>query len=130
MLKYSLLPPVVLVAGCASVGGYLQNDVDQNLTERQAKSVANDFVGNIKRLLPSATTTLLIKKNNTANNFTPLFVKLLRQNGYNVIYTDQPQKQPGVYVRYSIRLNSRVVVSALQYRVNGEPFMHLITQPK
>lgn len=132
MLKYLFLSPVVLVAGCASVGSYSSNYVDQSLTQHQAKLVANDFVGKIKRPLPPATTTLLIKQNNTADNFTPLFIKLLRQNGYNVIYTDQPQKQQnmGVYLSYRIQLNNRAIVTVLQYNVNGEPRAHISSQPR
>ncbi|WP_375606552.1 MULTISPECIES: hypothetical protein [unclassified Bartonella] len=132
MLKYLLLSPVVLVAGCASVGSYSSNYVDQSLTKRQAQLVANKFISDIKRPLPPATTTLLIKKNNTADNFTPVFINLLRQNGYNVIYTDQPQKQQnmGVNLRYRIRLNSSTIVSLFQYNVNGELRAHISTQPK
>ncbi|MCZ2157980.1 hypothetical protein NPX99_01570 [Bartonella sp. 220] len=132
MLKYLLVSPVVLVAGCASVGSYSSNYVDQSLTKHQAKLVAGDFIGNIKRPLPPATTTLLIKKNDTADNFTPLFINLLRQNGYNVIYTDQPQKQKnmGVNLSYSIRLNNRVILSLLQYNVAGEPRAHISTRPR
>ncbi|WP_375643256.1 MULTISPECIES: hypothetical protein [unclassified Bartonella] len=132
MLKYLLLSPVVLVAGCASVGNYSSNYVDQSLTKRQAQLVANKFISDIKRSLPPATTTLLIKKNNTADSFTPLFINLLRRNGYNVIYTDQPQKQQnmGVNLSYRIRLNSSTIVSLLQYSVNGEPRAHISTQPK
>ncbi|VEJ44436.1 conjugal transfer protein TrbH [Bartonella vinsonii] len=132
MLKYLLLPPVVLVAGCASVGSYSSNYVDQSLTKHQAKLVASDFIGNIKRSLPPATTTLLIKKNDTVDNFTPLFINLLRQNEYNVIYTDQPQKQKnmGVNLSYRIRLNNRAIVSLLQYNVAGEPRAHISTRPR
>ncbi|WP_375674819.1 hypothetical protein [Bartonella sp. AP9QHHD] len=132
MLKYLLLSPVVLVASCASVGNYSSNYVDQSLTKRQAQLVANKFISYIKRPLPPATTTFLIKKNNTADNFTPLFINLLRRNGYNVIYTDQPQKQQnmGVNLRYRIKLNSSTIVSLFQYSVNGELRAHISTQPK
>ncbi|PIT69185.1 hypothetical protein [Bartonella tribocorum] len=132
MLKYLFLSPVVFVAGCVSVSSYTSNYVDQNLTKRQAKLVANSFISNIKRSLPPTTTTLLIKKNDTADNFTPLFINMLRQNRYNVIYTDQPKKQQnmGVSLSYRIQLNNRVIVSLLQYNVDGEPRAYLSTRPK
>ncbi|WP_273758229.1 hypothetical protein [Bartonella sp. AU55XJBT] len=132
MLKYLLLSPVVVVAGCASVGSYSSNYVDQSLTKRQAQLVANKFISGNKGILPPATTTLLIKKNNTVDSFTPLFINLLQRNGYNVIYTDQPQKQQnmGVNLSYRIRLNSSTIVSLFQYNVNGEPRAYINTQPK
>ncbi|PIT70498.1 hypothetical protein [Bartonella tribocorum] len=132
MLKYLFLSPVVFVAGCVSVSSYSSNYVDQNLTKRQAQLVANNFIRGNKGFLPPATTTLLIKKNNIADNFTPLFISLLRQNGYNVIYTDQPQKQQnmGVNLSYRIKLNSSTIVSLFQYNVNGEPRSYINTHPR
>ncbi|WP_139412460.1 hypothetical protein [Bartonella mastomydis] len=132
MLKYLFLSPIVVVAGCASVGSYSSNYVDQNLTKQEAKLVANNFMSDIKRSFPPATTTLLIKKNDTADNFTPLFIDLLQRNGYRVIYTDQPQKQQnmGVNLIYRIRLNSTTIVSVFQYSVAGEPRTHISTRPR
>ncbi|ATP12925.1 hypothetical protein BHOIPH791_09890 [Bartonella henselae] len=132
MLKYLFLSSLVLAAGCASVGSYSSNYVDQNITENEAKLVANDFISNIKRPLPPATTTILIKKNDTADNFTPLFINLLQRTGYNVIYTDQPQKQQniGVNLNYRIQLNNRTIVYVLQYNVAGEPRVHIHSRPR
>ncbi|MET3589256.1 hypothetical protein ABID23_000326 [Bartonella silvatica] len=132
MSKYLFLPPLVLAAGCASLGSYSSNFVDQNLTKKQAKTVADNFISDIKSHLPAATTTLIIKKNNTADNFTSLFINQLRQNGYNVIYTDQPQKQKniGMVLSYRIQLNSNVIVSLIQYYVDGEPYAGISTHPK
>lgn len=117
MLKYLLLSPLVLVAGCASMNGDLSSNVSQGLTKDYAKLIANDFVHNLKKPLPPATTTLIIKKNNKEDNFTPLFINLLRQKGYNVIYTDQPQKQQnrGVILVYNIFPMDKGIMSAVQY---------------
>ncbi|EJF97733.1 hypothetical protein LBE40_08290 [Bartonella taylorii] len=121
MLKYLLLPPLVLAAGCASVNDRLPNYVDQNVTKNTAKLIADDFVRNLKKPLPPATTTLIIKKNNTEDNFTPLFVSLLRRNGYSVIYTDQPQKQQnmGVTLTYRITPMDKGIMSVVYYEVAG-----------
>lgn len=78
--------------------------------------------------MPPATTTLVIKKNNTADNFTPLFINLLRKNGYRVIYRDQPQKQQnmGVNLVYTLtpKDNGRIS-SVLQYDWAGEPSYYI-----
>ncbi|WP_208437018.1 hypothetical protein [Bartonella taylorii] len=131
MLKYLLLPPLVLAAGCASVNGDLSSSyVGPGLTKNAAKLIANDYISDIKRPLPPATTTLIIKKNNTEDNFTPLFVSLLRQKGYRVIYTDQPQKQQNMGVNLIYRItpqdNGRIM-SVLQYDWAGEPSYHIST---
>ncbi|EJF78463.1 hypothetical protein MCO_00647 [Bartonella sp. DB5-6] len=121
MLKYLLLPPLVLTAGCVSMNGNSSSYVDQNVTTNAAKLIANDFVRNLKKPLPPATTTLIIKKNNTADNFTPLFIDLLRRNGYNVIYTDQPQKQQnmGVTLTYRIAPMDKGIMSVVYYDEAG-----------
>ncbi|EJF80556.1 hypothetical protein [Bartonella doshiae] len=130
MLKYLLLPPLVLTAGCTSVNGYSSSYVGPGLTKNAAKLIAHDYISNIKNRLPPATTTLIIQKNNTADNFTPLFVSLLRRNGYRVIHTDQPQKQKnmGVNLIYILKPkdNGRII-SVLQYDWAGEPSYHIST---
>ncbi|WP_208432980.1 hypothetical protein [Bartonella taylorii] len=128
MLKYLLLPPLVLAAGCASMNGYSSSYVGPGLTKNAAKFIANDYVSKMKNRLPPATTTLIIKKNNTEDNFTPLFVSLLRRNGYSVIYTDQPQKQQNMGVNVIYRLtpkNDRRIISILQYDWAGEPTAYI-----
>ncbi|GAA5110298.1 hypothetical protein [Bartonella jaculi] len=128
MLKYLLLSPLVLAAGCASVNGFSSSYVGPGLTKNAAKFIANDYVRTIKRPLPPATTTLIIKKNNTADNFTPLFVNLLRQKGYHVIYTDQPQKQQNIGMNLIYRLTPKDdgrIISVLQYDWAGEPSYYI-----
>ncbi|WP_144751363.1 hypothetical protein [Bartonella saheliensis] len=127
MLKYLLLSPLVLAAGCASVG-LSANYVGYGITKNTAKFIANDYIHVIKRPLPPATSTVIIKKNNTADNFTPLFIDLLRRTGYNVIYTDQPQKQKNMGVNLFYRLtpqNDGRIISVLQYEWAGEPSYYL-----
>ncbi|GAA5095674.1 hypothetical protein [Bartonella acomydis] len=128
MLKYLFLPPLVLAAGCASVGVYSSNYVGQGITKNTAKFIANDYISSIKRPLPPATTTILIKKSNTADNFTPLFVDLLRRTGYKVIDTDQPQKQKNMGVALFYTLTPKAdgrIISVLQYDWLGEPSYYL-----
>ncbi|WP_317993884.1 hypothetical protein [Bartonella gliris] len=128
MLKYLWLSPLVLAAGCASVNHYSSSYVGQGITKNAAKFIANDYIRGIKRPLPPATTTLIIKKNSTEDNFTPLFVNLLRRNGYHVIYTDQPQKQQNTGVHLIYRLtpkNDGRIISILQYDWAGEPSYHI-----
>ncbi|WP_156851196.1 hypothetical protein [Bartonella refiksaydamii] len=125
MLKYLLLPPLVLAAGCASVNGDLSSSyVGPGLTKDYAKFIAHDYIHTIEKRLPPATTTLIIGKNNTEDNFTPLFVTLLRHKGYNVIYTDQPKKQRNMGVNLFYTLTPKDggrVVSVFQYEWAGEP---------
>ncbi|EJF79857.1 conjugal transfer protein TrbH [Candidatus Bartonella washoeensis] len=125
-MKYLLLSPLVLAAGCASVN--TSSYVGQGVTKNAAKFIAHDYIRNIKSRLPPATTTLVIKKNNTADNFTPLFINLLRKNGYRVIYRDQPQKQQnmGVNLVYILtpKDNGRIG-SVLQYDWAGEPSYYI-----
>ncbi|WP_019219453.1 hypothetical protein [Bartonella florencae] len=128
MLKYLFLPPLVLAAGCTSVGIYSSNYVGQGITKNTAKFIANDYLSGIKKRFPPATTTILIKKSNTADNFTPLFVDLLRRTGYKVIYTDQPQKHKdmGVALFYSLTpKDDGRISSILQYDWLGEPSYYL-----
>ncbi|GAA5095492.1 hypothetical protein [Bartonella acomydis] len=84
-----LLLSLLLTAGCASISDRSSNYIDRNLTNGEAKLIANDFVRNLKTSLPLATTILTCKKSNTEDNFTPLFITLLQQNGYDLISTDQ-----------------------------------------
>ncbi|WP_144751272.1 MULTISPECIES: hypothetical protein [Bartonella] len=121
MLKYSLLFPIILTAGCVSVSHYSTNDVDRNLTKAQAKLIARDFVRNLKTALPPATTTLIINRNSTEDNFTPLFIHLLRQKGYEVIYTDQPRKQQNTAVNLTYRITpmGKGIMSVVSYDLAG-----------
>ncbi|WP_017196071.1 hypothetical protein [Bartonella birtlesii] len=128
MLKYLLLPPLVLAAGCASVGVYSSSYVGQGITKNTAKFIANDYIRNIKRPLPPAKTTVIIQKNNVEDNFTPLFVDLLKRAGYRVIYTDQPQKQQNMGVSLLYRLtpqNDGRIMSVLQYNWSGDPSYYI-----
>ncbi|EJF76339.1 hypothetical protein ME7_00883 [Bartonella birtlesii LL-WM9] len=128
MLKYLLLPPLVLAAGCASMNGFSSSYVGPGLTNNAAKLIANNYINDIKNRLPPATTTLIIQKNNPTDNFTPLFVNLLRQKGYRVIYTDQPKKQQNMGVNLLYRLtpqNDGRIISILQYDWAGEPSYHI-----
>ncbi|UTO28236.1 hypothetical protein [Bartonella harrusi] len=128
MFKYLVLPPLVLAAGCASVNGISSSYVGQGIKPSAVKFIANDFYQEIKNRLPAATTTLIIKKNNPADNFTPVFVDLLRRKGYHVISTDQPKQQQnmGVTLTYMLtpKENGRIV-SIFQYVWNGELCDHI-----
>ncbi len=86
------------------------------ILRKMIKLIANDFVRNLKKPLPHATTTLIVKKNKTEDNFTPVFIDLLRRNGYNVIYTDQPNKQQnGVILTYQIMPIKTGILSMVSY---------------
>ncbi|WP_375633316.1 MULTISPECIES: hypothetical protein [unclassified Bartonella] len=116
MSKYLFPLPLVLVAGCASISNYSSSYVSPNITKDDVKLIANDFVRNLKKPLPPATTILIVKKNKTEDNFTPLFIDLLRRNGYNVIYTDQPNKQQnGVILTYQITPIKTGIMSMVSY---------------
>ncbi len=62
MSKYLFPLPLVLVAGCASISNYSSSYVSPNITQDDIKLIANDFVRNLKKPLPPATTTLIVKK--------------------------------------------------------------------
>ncbi|WP_375650833.1 hypothetical protein [Bartonella sp. OT172YNZD] len=120
MSKYLFPLPLVLVAGCASINNYSSSYVSPNITKDDIKLIANDFFRNLKKPLPPATTTLIVKKSNTEDNFTPVFIDLLRRNGYNVIYTDQPKKQQnGVTLTYRITPIDIGILSFVSYDEAG-----------
>ncbi|EJF80044.1 hypothetical protein [Bartonella doshiae] len=119
MLKYLLPLPFMLVAGCASINGP-SNYVDKSVTKNEARLIAKDFVQYLKKALPPAKTALIIKKINTENNFTPLFITLLQQNGYKVTSTDQPKNQQNTGVNfitltYTITPLNDGIMSAVYY---------------
>ncbi|WP_273721292.1 MULTISPECIES: hypothetical protein [unclassified Bartonella] len=128
MLKYFLLLPLVLTAGCASVSN-LSNYVDRNVTKGDAQLIANDFVRTLKNSLPPATTTLIVKRKSTEDNFTPLFINLLQRNGYDVISTSQPQKQQNtaVNVTYRITPMDKGIMSVFAYDLAGATHYYIRT---
>ncbi|MBB5074172.1 putative lysophospholipase L1 biosynthesis ABC-type transport system permease subunit [Bartonella callosciuri] len=62
MLKYLLLPPLVLAAGSASVNNYSSSYVGQGIKKNAAKFIAHDYISKIKRPLPPTTTILNYKE--------------------------------------------------------------------
>ncbi len=119
MSKYLLPLPLVLVAGCASLN-YSSSYVDRNITKDDIKLIAHDFVRNLKQSLPTAQTTLIVKKSKIEDNFTPLFIDLLQRNGYRVIYTDQPNKQQnGINLTYQIMPINIGILSTVYYDEAG-----------
>ncbi|WP_375608189.1 MULTISPECIES: hypothetical protein [unclassified Bartonella] len=127
MSKYLLPLPLVLVAGCASINNYSSSYVVQNITKDDIKLIANDFVHNLKKPLPPAKTTLIVKKSNTEDNFTPVFIDLLRRNGYTVIYTDQPKQQNGVILTYRITRIEIGILSFVSYDSDGATHYYIRT---
>lgn len=128
MLKYLLLLPLVLTVGCTSVSS-LSNYVDQNVTKNKAKLIASDFVRNLKNSLPPATTTLIVKRNGTEDNFTPLFISLLKRNGYDVIYADQEKKQQNTAVNLTYRITpmDQGIMSVVSYDLAGATHHYIRT---
>ncbi|GAA4664434.1 hypothetical protein [Bartonella pachyuromydis] len=120
MLKYLLLLLLVLTAGCTSIGhrsSLLVNYVDQNVTEDDASLITSDFVRYLRDPFPPATTTFIMKINDTEDKFTPLLVNLLQKNGYGVIYTDQPEKykNKGINLTYKVMPLDQGIVLVAQY---------------
>ncbi|MCL6230336.1 hypothetical protein [Bartonella bilalgolemii] len=109
MSKYLLFLSFVFVAGCSTMGIHskqtsLVNYIDQNIKKKVIQFIANDLVSYLKDPLPPASTTFIIKLNNTQDQFTPLLISILQQNGYGVIYNDQLEKSKNTGMTLSYKV--------------------------
>ncbi|WP_336293690.1 hypothetical protein [Bartonella sp. CB169] len=97
----------------------MDNYIDQSITENDIKLISSDFVRYLRDPLPSATTILIVKANETDDKFTSLLINIFQQNGYEVLYIDTPEKSqnPSVNLTYKVMLMDHGIVLVAKYGV-------------